>query len=119
MLRHHERIDKSINEANLRLRALRITIERRGDRFALRTILPPKPKSKQDKWTQQRLSLDLRLDLEGVRFAEAKAREISGLLLANAFTWDTYVKHEPGDVEVVKKWGETVGAFSDWYKNTI
>jgi hypothetical protein len=45
---------------------------------------------------QTKLSLGIRADLEGVRLAEAKAREISGLILQNAFDWEPYTKaHEP------------------------
>ncbi|MDX1976204.1 MAG: hypothetical protein SFT94_00895 [Pseudanabaenaceae cyanobacterium bins.68] len=40
--------------------------------------------------------------------AEAKAREINGLLLADAFRWEAYITHEQEEVEVVKKWGEIV-----------
>jgi len=55
----------------------------------------------------------LRVNSEGVRFAEAKAREISGLLLANTFSWDAYTKHQQEDIELVKTWGEIVVAFTE------
>ncbi|WP_019498840.1 hypothetical protein [Pseudanabaena sp. PCC 6802] len=51
-----------------------------------------------------------------VRFAEAKAREVSGLLLASAFNWEPYLRHEKVDKSNIKLWGEIVAEFSAWYK---
>jgi integrase len=44
------------------------------------------------KWKQQKIYLGLKANPEGIRLAEAKAREISGLLLQNAFDWLDYWK---------------------------
>ncbi len=88
-------IPKAIAQANSRLKPLKISIQQRGERLNLQATLPPKPKLSGStsadiekatiKWQQQRIGLGLRANLEGIRLAEAKAREISGLLLQNAF----------------------------------
>jgi integrase len=109
-------ISKAIDQANNRLKPLKISIEHRGERLNLQATLPPKPKldvpatsdieKATTKWKQQRIGLGLRANLEGVRLAEAKAREISGLLLQNAFDWEPYYKvPEPSVVEpTVAEW---------------
>jgi hypothetical protein len=78
LTKHQERISKTIAEANARLKSLKITIVQRGDRLSLQATLPPKPNSDKDKWYQQRISLELRANIDGIRFAEAKARKSVG-----------------------------------------
>ncbi len=94
-------VTKALNQANTRLKPLKISILQRGDRLSLQASLPPKPKagdqlSDLDRATakrqQTKLSLGLQANPEGLRLAEAKAREISGLLMQNAFDWGQYVK---------------------------
>jgi len=68
------------------------------------------------KWYQQRISLDLRANIDDVRHAESKAREISGLLLASAFDWEPYIRHNQIEIPSVKTWGDVVSEFSDWYR---
>ena len=92
LTKHQERITKAIADANARLKSLKIAIVQRGDRLSLQATLPPKPGNDKEKWYQQRISLELRANIDGVRFAEAKAREISGLLLASAFDWKPYIR---------------------------
>jgi hypothetical protein len=116
LTKHQERIRKAIAEANARLKSLKITIVQRGDRLSLQATLPPKPDSDKDKCYQQRISLELRANIDGIRFAEAKAREISGLLLASAFDWEPYIRCVQVEEACIRTWGEVVAKFSDWYK---
>jgi integrase len=116
-------IIKSLDGANNRLKSLKVTILQRGDRLSLQATLPPKPKfsdSELDKatskWQQQKISLGLRANLEGVRFAEAKAREISGLLLAGTFEWEPYMKASVVVEPKTRTWGEVIPEFEAWYR---
>ncbi|MDX1977146.1 MAG: hypothetical protein SFT94_05685 [Pseudanabaenaceae cyanobacterium bins.68] len=80
-------IDAPLAKANARLKALKISIQVKGARLLLQATLPPKPvpgveltamERATQKWKQQKIYLQLRANEEGVRLAEAKAREISG-----------------------------------------
>lgn len=115
--------DKALGSANVRLKPLKISILQRGDRLSLQATLPPKPKLSSDsslagdKWHQQKISLGLRANLEGIRFAEAKAREISGLILAGAFDWEPYYSSPIQEMSKPKTWGEVLPEFEAWYKS--
>jgi hypothetical protein len=98
------------------LKLLKIVIIQRGDRLSLQATLPPKPESSKAKWYQQRISLDLRANIDDVRHAESKAREISGLPKASAFDWEPYIRHSQIEIPSVKTWGDVVSEFSDWYR---
>jgi hypothetical protein len=62
------------------------------------------------KWKQQKKYLHLRANAEGIRLAEAKAREISGLILQNAFDWYDYWKPQQDKSTVINN-GSNV---ADW-----
>jgi hypothetical protein len=87
-------------KANSRLKNLKISIQCKREYLHLQATLPPKPTGQiqsdmeraTQKWKQQKIYLHLRANPEGIRLAEAKAREISGLLLQNAFDWLDYWK---------------------------
>jgi integrase len=94
-------ITKALIQVNTRLKPLKISILQRGDRLSVQASLPPKPKLGDQlsdlerataKRQQTKLSLGLQANPEGLRLAEAKAREISGLLMLNAFDWGLYAK---------------------------
>jgi hypothetical protein len=53
------------------------------------------------KWKQQKIYLHQRANTEGIRLAEAKAREISGLVLQNAFDWYDYWKPHQDKATVI------------------
>ena len=95
-------IDKKINEVNQRLKAgnICLKIQRQGQKLYLRGIFPPKEDegdiSKNEAlcdrtWHQQRLALKVGATPAGLKYAEAKAKEISALLDLKQFSWDKYI----------------------------
>lgn len=86
-------IDGRINQANGRLRAARVgvAIERHGGKLRLRATLPPRPGATQTKPHQQRLAIGAAASVDGLKVAEAKAREIGALLTQEKFDWTPYV----------------------------
>jgi integrase len=89
-------IDGRIAQANGRLKAgcVGVAIGRRGGKLWLRATLPPRPGAAQSVPHQQRLTLSLAASVEGVKQAEAKAREIGALLIQDKFDWTPYVKND-------------------------
>lgn len=89
-------IDARIAQANGRLKAGRVgvAIERSGGKLRLRATLPPRPGSAQSTRHQQRLQLGITANTEGLKLAEAKAREIGSILTQNKFDWSVYAKTE-------------------------
>jgi integrase len=109
-------ITKALAQANTRLKPLKISILQRGDRLSVQASFPPKPtwggvipdlEKATAKRQQTKLSLGLQANPEGLRLAEAKAREISGLLMQNAFEWGQYSKLPDPDLVpkvLIKDW---------------
>ena len=77
-----------------------VKLEQIGNSLYIQATLPPKPESKRTKPYQQRVTLGLYANSEGFRQAEAKAKEISGLLAQGRFSWQPYLKQ--ADTEVKK-----------------
>lgn len=73
----------------LRLGNIRLTIEKKGSLLYLRGIFPPKQGD--HSYSQQRLALKVGATPEGLKFAEAKAKEIGALLDLKQFTWGKYL----------------------------
>jgi hypothetical protein len=108
-------IDSRINQANGRLKSARVgvAIERKGGKLRLRATLPPRPGAFQSSPYQQRLTLSIAASVEGVKQAEAKAREIGSLLTQDKFDWTPYVKN---DLQVQpQNCGEWVTQFEQQY----
>jgi integrase len=82
-----------ITKANDRLKAAKIgvAIELRSNRLCLRATLPPKPGKAGDPH-QQRISLGIFANFEGLKFAESEAKVVGGLLAQGRFDWDSYLK---------------------------
>lgn len=85
-------IDQHIIKVNGRLKqaGIRVTIERKGNRLYLRGIFPPKPQHGKLHPYQQRLCLDVGATTDGLKFAEAKAKEVSAKLDLHQFRWEDY-----------------------------
>jgi hypothetical protein len=108
-------IDGRINQANGRLKAakVKVTIERHGGMLQLRATLPPRPDSVQTKPHQQRVAIGAAASVEGLKRAEAKAREIGALLTQRNFDWAPYAKN---DVQIQPQTcGEWVSQFEQSY----
>lgn len=84
-------IDDKIAKINDRLKTalIRVRLRRKGDKLYLRATYPPKPQETEPK--QRDLSLGVNATAEGLKFAEAKAKEIGGLLDSDRFSWDIYL----------------------------
>ncbi len=90
-----------LEQANTRLRAgkIRLRIEQIGDRLVLRGTLPPKPESELTRPSRQRIFLGVNATATGLSFAEAKAKEISGLLDQQRFDWTPFLKFDDQQTE--------------------
>jgi integrase len=88
----------SLEKANQRLKSAKVgvAIAKRGDRLSLVATLPPKPKSTRSDWHQQRISLDVYANQQGIQYAESEAHKISRLIANKIFTWESYGKIESG-----------------------
>jgi integrase len=81
----------------------RVQIRQKGDRLYLRATLPPKP-GDGDKPKQYELSTGYGAHSEGLRFAKAKALEVEGQLLREAFDWTPWLKGKQKPPETVGEW---------------
>jgi integrase len=96
-----------ITKANERLKAAKIgvAIELRNDRLCLRATLPPKP-GEADGPHQQRISLGIFANFEGLKFAESEAKVIGGLLAQGRFDWERYLRIDQSSAETIAFWIE-------------
>jgi integrase len=108
-------IEIRLREANGRLRANHcgVNIEQVGGKLYLRAVLPPKPKSKQVKPHQQRISI-APANLEGVKLAEREAKKISLELAENTFKWSNYLEEE---IKLPETIGDWIAKFEEDYFN--
>jgi len=53
-------------------------------------------------WHQQRISLEVYSNQQGIQYAEAEAHKISRLIANKVFTWDSYLKLEIGLQEPIR-----------------
>jgi integrase len=95
-----------ISQANGRLAAgnISLRIEQNGKKLSLRGTLPPKPGSGRDRSHQQRIALGVDATGAGLKTAEARAREISGLIALGRFVWDEFLPGKPVQPEVIGDW---------------
>jgi integrase len=108
-------IDGRIAQANGRLKAacVGVAIERSGGKLRLRATLPPRPGSAHSAPYQQRLQLGIAASVDGLKVAEAKAREIGAMLTQAKFDWSLYAKN---DVQVApQNCGQWVEQFEQDY----
>jgi integrase len=96
-----------ITKANERLKAAKIgvAIELRNDRLCLRATLPPKPGKAGDPH-QQRISLGIFANFEGLKFAESEAKVIGGLLAQGRFDWERYLRIDQSSAKTIAFWIE-------------
>jgi len=87
-------LDRRLGQANGRLKAAKagISIVVLGQKLYLQGTFPPKPTSAKPSAHQQRLALGVNANPAGISYAEAKAKEIGGLLACKQFTWDPWLK---------------------------
>lgn len=62
--------------------------------MVLRGTLPPKPDSNKLNPHQQRITLGVKDNVDGLKYAEAKAKEIGGLVALSKFDWTPYIRKE-------------------------
>lgn len=92
-------ISGKLAQVNGRLRAAKVGVgvEVLGDRLRLRATLPPRPGSQKTNPYQQRISLGLPANLDGLRQAEKEARLVGAQLAAREFEWSRWVSGATGD----------------------
>lgn len=92
--------DKKLEQINQRLRLsnIRLTIEKKGSLLYLRGIFPPKNCDRS--WYQQRLALKVGATPEGLKYAEAKAKELSALLDLKQFSWEKYLTQKSDSMDL-------------------
>lgn len=90
-------ISGKLRQVNGRLKASKVgvSVEQRGDRLRLRATLPPKPGAKQAEPSQQRISLGLPANPDGLRRAEKEARLLGAQMAAREFNWGRWVQTAP------------------------
>ena len=83
-------------QANGRLKAgnVGVVFRQRGLKLYLRSVLPPKPGSVQQKPHQQEIAIGMRANPAGVSAAEKEARKVGSLLENRAFSWVPYLKKD-------------------------
>jgi integrase len=107
-----------ISQANGRLKVgkIGVKIEIKGDRLYFRATLPPKPGSEKQAPHQQRIALGIHANVDGVKLAEQKAREVGAAIDAKTFTWEPYQKTKPVEpMEKVKTVADWIDEFSRDY----
>jgi integrase len=89
-------LTQELNEVNnrLTLSSTRMKVYLRGAKLYLQGTLPPKPGSEKSTAHQQYIALGITADQEGLKRAEAKAKEISALLDLGTFDWSLYIRHK-------------------------
>ena len=98
-----ENILVALPQANLRLKAAKIPVQivllSNGNKLGLQATLPDK-KDPNARWYQQKISLGVPANLEGLEYAEAEARVVGGLLAKRQFSWAPYFKQKPAEKPV-------------------
>lgn len=99
-----------LSEVNERLKNanIKILIQQRGGTLSLRGILPAKPGIERPPH-QQRVAI-APANFEGLRAAEAKAKEVDALISFGKFDWQPYLREQRGD-----RMGDLVKAFERNY----
>jgi integrase len=99
---------KNLEQVNHRLKIanLGVQIEQRGSTLSLVATLPPKPNSTKVIPHQQRISLGIKANTEGLKQAELDAKKLSSLLAHNAFSWEEYMNLPIEEKKTVKSWIE-------------
>lgn len=97
MTKASQPVTNRINQANGRLKIgkIGVKIEIKGSRLYLRGTFPPKPTSKKQHPYQQRIALGIHANVNGVKLAEQKAREVGAAIDAGTFSWEPYQKTKP------------------------
>jgi hypothetical protein len=107
----------SINQA-FREVDLGLQIEQRGRQLVLRGTLPPKPGSKRLQAHQQRISLGLPANLEGLSQATQQAKLIASQTIQASFSWQGY---DAGDVPIARNenksdtWSDRIAIFEQHF----
>lgn len=108
-------ISGKLRQVNGRLKASKtgVAVEQHGGVLRLRATLPPKPGAKQTEAHQQRVSLGLPANPDGLRRAEKEARLLGAQLAAREFDWARWGHAPPA----VPTWdcGAAVEAFHAAY----
>jgi integrase len=89
-----EEIDDLINNLNLKLSGLHVSLRRRNQTIYLRATLPPKNNSKRNWKHQQEISLHLKALPENLQQAEVEAYKLAMLISEGNFKWDIYDKKD-------------------------
>ena len=113
------KLDQQLKIINTRLKAgyIGVSVERVGERLALRATLPPKPTSKKRERHQQRIYLSIYANKEGLKQAEAEAHKLGALLACREFKWSFYQESAPND-SVKHYASEWVEKFEKYYFET-
>lgn len=88
-----DKITKLLNAANARLKLANagIRIFKRGSKLSLRGMLPPKPGSSKQKYSQQTISLGFYANAAGIKTAEKQAQKLGATIALGEFDWTNYL----------------------------
>ena len=100
-------VDQRIKAANSRLKKSYsgVSIQKIGARLYVRGVFPPKPSSGNIEPSQQRIAISS-ASSEGVKIAEASAKQVSLDIQSGCFDWGDWIGAE-----------KTPETFGDWIKN--
>lgn len=117
MTKNLQPVINRISQANGRLKVgkIGVKIEIKGDHLYLRATLPPKPDSKKSAPHQQRIALGIHANVDGVKLAEQKAREVGAAIDAKTFSWEPYQKTKPVEPEPEKTVADWIDEFGRDY----
>lgn len=80
----------------------------RDNHLWLRATLPPKPNSRKQKPSQERVSLGAKATAAGLQYAEQKAKQMAIEIDSGKFSWANWVevKAPPTEAKTIKQWIE-------------
>jgi hypothetical protein len=102
-------MNQRLEEANARLKPIKIKILSRCDRLSIRATLPKKSGTGK---AQQTIALGLPLTLSGIKRAETIARKIASDRDLGLFRWDDYKKEQAR----LNPLAEAIEKFKNFYK---
>lgn len=101
-------MNQRLEEANARLKPIKIQILSRGDRLSIRATLPKKSGTGK---AQQTIALGLPCSLSGIKRAETIARKIASDRDLGLFRWEDYQKGK----ESISPLAEAIEKFKNFY----
>jgi integrase len=109
---------EAFSQVNLRLKAGKIPVQvvllSNGNKLGIQATMPDK-NDPNARWHQQKISLGVPANIEGLEFAEAEARIVGGLLAKRQSPWERYQKQKPKEKPTYLYTEDAIKAFEENY----